>query len=515
MTTRLSSPPAARLVSRSQPDLAWVGFVLLSAVFYGWIVFGVLLQSGAQHFGWSLYDEAFLALAAGELNVPARALGLEGHFRPDGTGYLYHGLAPLLTRLLAAPFVDLSITPLAPFSIWIWAVIGTAAYHRAFLMAARSVWPADGRNPEFWFVALGLAVWVGGPGLLLSSNLSLYQEPIAVAYAATGGVVWLWTRAALGHTSIKNVLIVMALLTAVCVHARPHVAVGLYLIVVLASLWSLKQNARATLLPTGVALVLLAMGGGSYLGYNTLRFADATTTHGTFEDSEVQHAVTFWGVDNPDSAGASAFVEHGRFNIRRVLPNGAFYLMQPPQALMPGVQSDAVRMHSAATQDAVGKIRIESPGAGLLALWTVWIVLAANAFVARRQTARPYAGLLLGTGAAALILCAYATITLRYHIDLWPFIAALALVGILKITPIIASHSPLRARGTLVIAAGLLGVTVNGTTANVYTSNFAKPAGGVWTYDTCAGFAEAKGFSTPRIGEICRAPRVLYTLREN
>ena len=46
------------------------------------------------------------------------------HFAPDGTGYLYYGLGPVLARLPFLPFVDMPTTWISVLSIWFWAVVG-------------------------------------------------------------------------------------------------------------------------------------------------------------------------------------------------------------------------------------------------------------------------------------------------------------------------------------------------------------------------------------------------------
>ncbi len=471
------------------------------------------MQAEVQQFGWSLYDEAFLAIISGDLDLPARALRVEGHFSPDGTGYLYHGLSPLLTRFVLAPFVDVASTPIAPISIWFWAGLGSTFYHRAFFIAARSVWPNLGHGEGFWFLALGAAIWVGGPGLLLSSNLSVYQEPIAVAYALAGGVVWLWARSVVYDKPLREVLVAIAVFAAICVHARPHVALGLYFIVIFASISQIRCYWRRAIGPVVLALSILGIGGASYLGYNALRFDDAAMTHGTFEDSHVQHAVTFWEFESPNSDRASAFTEHGRFNVRRILPNAAMYILQPPQTMFPDAQLVSLELHSAATRETVGKIRIETPGAGMLALWTSWSLLAVAGTIVGARTLMPWLGLLLGTGIVALIICAYATITLRYHIDLWPFVATFSILGIVKIAPHLAASPLSKGRSIVLIAAGLAGVLTNAGISAEYRGKFLETPGSrtaVWNYETCVQLAARKSFSSERIEEICREPRVLY-----
>jgi len=79
----------------------------------------LLLQStrmGLAPFGYEFYDQVWLALLDGRLDLPARVLRLEGHYTPDGTAYFYHGLAPLVTRALLDPFLQIGQVSLSPFS---------------------------------------------------------------------------------------------------------------------------------------------------------------------------------------------------------------------------------------------------------------------------------------------------------------------------------------------------------------------------------------------------------------
>lgn len=491
--------------------------VLISAIFgalvYGWLVFGVLSQMEIKGFGWSLYDEAFLAFMDGHLDLPARALRLEGHFTPDGAGFLYHGLAPLITRLVLAPFVDIATTPLGPFSIWFWSTLGSALYFAAFFKVAQSVWPAAGRNAPFWSMLLALAVWIGGAGLILASNISLYQEPIAVSYALSAAVVFLWARAVLSGAPLRGSLIAISAAAALSVHARPNVAVGLYVVVLAFGavwLWQERRNAMA---PVLIALTLLSAGGASYIGYNSMRFGDATTTHGTFEQSPIQHAVTFWGFEAVDSERATAFTEHGRFNAGRIAPNILLYGFQPPETVMPVANQTAKDVYRQATHSWLGKVRLEGPGSGIVFMWSVWALFATAGLFAGRAALGRWAGLVAGTGISALVTLSYATVTLRYHIDLWPVVAALSIVGIARLTPQIVTAPILTPKPFGIILVVFSGLIVNTGISMKYRANFAERPGSfgaAWSYETCADVAERKAFTQIRIAEICRSPRTLY-----
>ena len=62
-----------------------------------------------------IYDLYCFAMLDERINLPSRTIRFEGWYTADGAGYSYHGIAPLLPRVVfgwAWP------------SIWFWAVLG-------------------------------------------------------------------------------------------------------------------------------------------------------------------------------------------------------------------------------------------------------------------------------------------------------------------------------------------------------------------------------------------------------
>ena len=70
----------------------------LGVFIYGLLAFGIWPHHDFPLFGANIYDRYYLAMLEGRFDLPATVLRYEGHYAPDGTGYLYHGVAPLLTR---------------------------------------------------------------------------------------------------------------------------------------------------------------------------------------------------------------------------------------------------------------------------------------------------------------------------------------------------------------------------------------------------------------------------------
>ena len=168
---------------------------LLGTLCYAGLSFGVLFPAEYPHFGSDIYNAYYYRLRDGGFDLPARLLRYEGHYTADGTGLLYHGVAPLLTRVLLAPFVALNQFPTAAFSIWLWSVVGTGFYHlAAFQVSRKFSADVEGAAPLLWSVVLGLGIWFSGPGLFLSANTSLFHDPVSITYAATGLFTFLMMR---------------------------------------------------------------------------------------------------------------------------------------------------------------------------------------------------------------------------------------------------------------------------------------------------------------------------------
>lgn len=488
---------------------------LLGASFYAWIIFGVLVGIEPAHFGTDVYDQAWLALREGRLDLPARVIGLEGHYASDGTAQFYHGIGPLITRLALAPFVEIGRESLAPVSIWLWAVAGTALYHLTFLQIIRRHWPVGGRNAAAWAGLLAATVWLGTPGLVLASNIAFYHEPISMAYALSAGVFALWVLGKPDGRPTAVMVVGVALMAALCLHARPNLAIGLYAVAVAAIVLALMRNGLRRLLAWAlVACALLGLSGLGYLALNKARFGAATETHGRFDDGGMQYGSIFWGAESRDGLRAQGFIEHGRFNAARIVPNALLYTFAPAASLSPQAHRAAVAMHTAATRDRVGAIRIEGPGGGLLALWTVWGVAAGAGIAAGAAALRRYFALILGAALAAGVTFAYATVTLRYHVDLWPLIAALALPGLGWLVPRLAARPLATPISLAVIAVAMIGLIGNLTTASLYRSAFLGVEGSFfepWTEQDCRRLAAGRGFEPARIEEICRPPRAPRT----
>ncbi|MEM9371218.1 MAG: hypothetical protein AAGA26_08680 [Pseudomonadota bacterium] len=222
-----------------------------------------LYRQGAPEFaGEFIYNYYWLALMEGRFDIPTRIAALEGHYDANGRAFIYNGLAPLLVRAAAFPFVDLTRVTVAPVTVFLCTWAGTLIYHLAF---ARTVEEAglERSMSAFYSVLFGAMVWVTAPGSLLIINSSVYHEPIAVAFFCAAVGITMMVAVAQGRRTPYSVLLPIALAAALCVHARPHLAVGLYAGICILILMHWRREGFVGL--GRVALTLLVMGSSGLL----------------------------------------------------------------------------------------------------------------------------------------------------------------------------------------------------------------------------------------------------------
>lgn len=516
--TELEAP---RTQSRSGPNraVATVSAVIagLGAVYMGWVCFYVLPALEPLNFGTTIYDQAWLAIMDGRLDLPARVLRFEGHYAPDGTGYLYHGVAPLITRALAAPFIEIGSVSLAAFSIWFWSVVGTAFYHCAFLAAAAARQPAGDAAESaapFWASVLAVTLWFGGPGIILASNISFYHEPIAVAYSLGGIALFLWSRSfRSGGPASATAMVGLAVCAAVMVHARPHLAVALYLGVGVTLLLALLKLRRRALAPVVLSCAILGSGGLAYLALNEARFGSPLQVHGSFQSEGVQYGLGFWGIVDPDAGGFGNFTDHGRFNAGRILPNAMVYLASPPHPLgfFASAYDRMFDLHNALTKERqnVGYVRLEPIHAGTFWMWTGAMLVALASVAAGRTAWSRMAGAVITGVVAAGFMLSYPTVTMRYHVDLWLALAPFVFLGISTVYSHLSHARPTRPESLLFIMACATGILFNSLMADVYRLGFREHPGGFfgpWSEEQCRERARDVGLTPDQIDHTCRPP---------
>jgi hypothetical protein len=471
------------------------------------IAFGLWVPHADHPFiGARLYDVYARMLIEGRLDLPVRELRFEGHYARDGTGYMYHGLGPLLTRIPFIPFVELPTAWLSALSIWFWAVAGNACFHRAFVLGLDRVEIAAAGGPVRTLLAF--AVWFASPGMLLVGNGSVYYEPVAMAYGLNGGFILLIAMISFGKLSLERALPWLAVIAGLMVHARPHLAVGLYVGVCVIAFLVVRRGGRRNWTMAGLAVLLLGLFGGLLLAFNAARFHNATVMHGSFANSDLQYGTVYWGYEKADNERAQAFEQHGRFNAGRILPNLLYYGFAPPltEATKPAVL--LLRNPSKALSPIIGKRRFEEPRAGILFLWPFWMLLMAIGLRQKSLWRMPaLAGLIAAFIGSALML-SYVTISLRYHVDLWP---AIALPAVFGVGPFAAKAYPdtggrWSQRGAI-MAALLVGVAMTALLTQRSRGLLIDAPGGFtgrWSFEHCLKLTARRGFPLEKGRALCR-----------
>lgn len=427
-------------------------------VLAGFVLFAVLhalalSRAGAPYIGEFVYNYYFLSILDGKLTVPLQIIGLEGHYTEAGEAFVYHGLAPLLTRALAYPFVDLTQFDMRPPTIWFFAAAGTAFYFVLLVSMTRKILKSDEDAAGVGGLVLWAMVWVSGAGLVLVINGSFFHEPIAVAYAVQGAFLYcLWRLYQVSWAGLW-LFLAMALLAAICVHARPHVALGLYAVTLLVGLYLLWLHRVRALPVVAGAMALLLASGLLYANLNALRFGDALQVDGSVEETgRIIYGFVFWGFESADSPRFLSAVENGRFNPMRIVSNVVMYHLSMGEPF-------SVDLFKRLTA-SLGDIRLEFPMVGMLFLWPVWVVLAAIG-LARRGLPRGIFWLsLLAVLPGVILIYSYPTITMRYRVELWPLhfvLGSAALVALGSSGAVSASGLKRRLSAGLIVGA-LIGV---------------------------------------------------------
>ncbi|MGS4885951.1 hypothetical protein [Roseibium sp. MB-4] len=483
---------------------------LFGALVYAVMASGFFLTGDSAPDNPNIYDEYYFALLDGHFDLPPRVVQFEGHYTADGTAYLYHGIAPLLTRYAFGWIWPFAVFPMTGFSIWLWAVIGTFTYQMAFFKIAEQHLGRMGETGPMLARLLGFAVWFASPGMIVVANGTFYHEPISVGYAATGVFVLCCVLVIQRKLNLSKAVLILATCAAISLHARPNIAIGLYagamFAVTLLATAKIRRNA-ATIV---AALSILGFGGTAYLGLNALKFGEATQSHSSFQSGSVQYGFAYWGMERADGERAEAFEKYGRFNIGRLPHNIVIYTLDLPD-IGPALSSLGEHFRSWAVNTLaadVGHIRVEHPHAGLIYLLPFWLALAVSSFWAQASVWKQFGPALAATLIAAGLTLTYATITLRYRVDLWPAIAVLALIGMSAIMPKLAAGNLGKGLQHGLAALFLLGaITTTYISMGLLKLHANSGFGSLWTFEVCKTFAQTREFTDADIVRICREPR--------
>ncbi len=467
------------------------------------IAMNLLVSVPFYYIGQPLYDVYAQSMLNGHLDLPVRQLKMEGHMTADGTGYLYYGLTPLLTRIPFLPFVDLPTMWIPAFSIGFWAVLGNAAYHRAFWLAlAKGSGGAD-KVGTVTSMLLAFAVWFGMPGTVIAGATPVFGEPLAAAYGLGGCFVLLVGMVAFGSLKIERALIGMAVLAGMTVHARPHIAAGMYASIGLIALWLVSKGGWPRWRAAGIAMIVLGLFGVGLLAMNQVRFGDFRQTHGSLADGPIQYSSIFWGLEDKNGTRARTYTEQGPFNVERFVPNAMIYLFAPPSEMGADGVIESMRGLHDRMMAPKEPLTIADPSAGLIFMWPLWCVLAVIGLRQRVLWRMPFAPAIATAVIGPFAMICYLTITIRYHVDLWLMLGLPSLFGIFGLARMLA-EKPERRR---VWGPVLMALTVVTSTVTVHsmlghrkiTIDHRKP----WPAEFCMKLAKKKGFDLARSREIC------------
>ena len=504
LTESISDPSDGPLVKRGNLHFPSLIIALFGAGLTLMLTLNLWLPHDGIYMGTRLYDLYFAALMDARFDLPLRELRLEGHYAPDGTGYLYHGLGPLITRLPFAPFVDFPTGWIAPLSIWLWSMAGNVCCHRAFALAISAAPIDQEKTRGAARILVALLVWMSGPAWILASNGSFYNEPISMAYATGSAIILLLARCAFGKADIARALVPLAVLAGLTLHARPHLAVGYYAgICIIAFFVAWRGSARARL-GAGLAIAVLGMFGALLLVSNALRFQSPGMMHGGFDSGDVQYGWAYLGGETADSDRAKGFSRYGQFNTGRILPSAMMYgITPPPVGPFKQLRKDMEDVFRGLSP-AARFMRVEDPQIGTLLLWPLLTMLMLLGLAQRSLWRMPQGAGMLAVLTGSLLLLSYGTITLRYHVDLWPLLMLPAIFGVAPMARYFSGpHGRTKALARILLMfAVVLGVSMSMLAAIGHGNNFVEDRG-IWTREFCLQLIADKGFSEARQEEMC------------
>lgn len=464
---------------------------------YSYLMFFVQGGDGNNHFGTFIYNYYFLSIIEGRLDIPLQVATFEGHYNSTGQAFVYHGIGPLITRALAYPFIDLTETSLAPATVWIFSVAGTFAYHLLFLRVLSRFGPKSERHRIYYSALLGLMIWFASPGIFLIVNDSIYHEPVVMCYFAVAGFMLLFSGPALSDDEWQPILVPLAIFAGIAVLTRPHVAIGLYIAVLLILLVVTRKNGRRVLPHVFATIFVLLLFGGSQFILNELRFGNIFRMHGSMHRDSIEYGLIYFGFEDVNSPRNLAFVEHGRFNIARIFPNSLMYLLDARFTALTTLtdsynfwlQNGFMRL----TQ-GLGFIRHEPPYIGMVFLWLPWFFIIIATVGLKRVSIRRWWIVILATVTAALFTLAYGTITFRYRTDIWPLIAAISVTYLPRHWSS-SEKREIRTNATIFVSiiATAFSLSISGILISSYPNSFKGHESNIgWSQETCATLVAQK-----------------------
>ncbi|OIQ48909.1 hypothetical protein BerOc1_03662 [Pseudodesulfovibrio hydrargyri] len=391
---------------------------------------GTLNFFGLEKFG-LVYNDFFLSLWDGRLDLTPAVIGDEGFYALDGRVYTYFGFFPALLRLPFHFFVDLATVPVSRVIVFA-SSIGIAAISQSILHTVmRHASKGYGWSGKL-YLSSTLLIWLASPTLILCANGSVYHEPIALGLLGVMLFAWIVLRGMLVRSeSAPGNMTALAIIAGIMLHTRPTMAIALYFGVTLFCLLHayqgyvrfrtehgpLKSAVRAIFAPKTVVapmLILFAFG-------CLLLFLNWVKWGAPFDPAPLER---YGFILNGEGLSGRhlAVKQHGRFSIRRIIPGAIFHLTGV------GMGGYAHSVYDRLTGlFGTGTMRLEDP-APLLLMWSPWFFAALFTFGKGRKefTKQPetisYFILATTLLIPMLLMFSYPTITVRYKAEFWPFL---------------------------------------------------------------------------------------------
>jgi hypothetical protein len=368
---------------------------------------------------WPAYNQYLLSMLDGRLDVPLEAIGAEG-FLWKGKVYMYHGILPAVARLTVLPFVDLNSVPVSRLFIWLWTIAAAGALQWVVLKHYHN--SARALSQKGLLITASILIWTASAYLPIVQNGSFYQEPYAASLFLMSVFLALFARDFLFRQTPEFFhLKTYALLAALSLHARPNVAIFLYLMTALLVLFSaLSERGKQEALfnvrfmvklvqKAFPAMLILGFSGVVLLLLNYLRF-----------DNPLLLAQGDYGYRLLEGGSQKfcGYQQSGSFNILRILPHAHFYLF-----------ADYEFFKSVSSSLGLGYVAKGVPETRLIASWFIPLLalIVMIGYVLRLKAWRSLKdklvnGMFILSLLSTLLILSYGTIEYRYSADLWmPF----------------------------------------------------------------------------------------------
>ena len=389
-------------------------FFLLPSLLYVGFVTDFTFNLFQPAWLWLAYNEYFLSLIHGHLDVPVAAIGREGQYI-GGKAYMYYGLLPTLSRIFVAPFVDLQHTPVSSFSILLFSLLGNIALQASVL----SFWKSTEKRSCLILACVSLLIWFGSGTFMALQNTSVYHEPYAASLCLVNLFLALLIRDGFFLQGAKASW-PYAILAGLCIHARMPTALALYL----ATLWLIGLSVWQQRLDTGkisfgamvanlirghwLAFAVLFVFGVSILLLNVLRFGDLFAFMGHADNYGY-----YLSGENYTARTCEVFDRAPFYKVIRIIPNAIVYTV------------GGWTLHDQLTQLLhAGYGRKEMPSIPTLLLWlaptAVWFSFIFYAIFGKLQQRGFLIGWVACLSVGAIFQLTYPTIAYRYIAELWP-----------------------------------------------------------------------------------------------